>query len=279
MVMLALCCVATAPPLTPAQQAQLATAIDHSPAFDEAGLYPLLTNVTTWSDVEAHDDGPAPDYAALLTEPDAHRGALFVIEGILAATPRPFGTLTRRGLWDDALRQWPVMVDATGLPGSDRAEQDGVPDPVVLVYLLDNPAPTALPPPGSRVRATARFYKVWSSTDLDGRPRDYLTFVGRRAQWDAAEPASAAGAWATMFTPLLGTVLVLLAGYVLVRRLSGRRRQEVQPNAHIRNGANQDDGEYDSAMPPLSALPRDPAEAMARLAGQDRTESDSDARR
>ncbi len=263
-----------APPLSDAQQQQLATAADHSPVFEEAALYALLTHVATWP--AADDDRGTAGAMSLrdvlpLDEPANHRGELFVIEGRLAAIPRPFGTLSRLGPWDQRLRQWPILVE--GVDASSQSEA------VVLVYLLDNPAPADLPAVGTHVRAIARFYKLWTSPDLEGRERNYLTFVGRRAQW---QPHAALGVGRLM-TPLLIAVTLLLTAYIVLRqwlRHRGARHAADRPPATMPALA-----EYDS---PSANLPRDPAEALARMAGEPdtsrrtlprQTENTTDARR
>ncbi len=257
-ILLSLTVIAAVPPLTDDQTAQLATATDGSTAFDEAALYPLLINAAAWPDHEAAPAGAVvPDYAALAADPDAHRGGLFLIEGRLAAAPRPFGTLSRSGPWDATLRQWPLVID-------DGARQ------IVLVYLLDSPAPADLPAVGSRVRTAGRFYKIWASEDLGGQRREYPTFVGRTATWEARVRPDG---W-TMLLPLLGAVLVLLVTYVVLRPMLTRRRPMPRP-AEPADPVT----EYDPA------LPRDPAEALqclaeqSRVASQREQESDSDAPR
>jgi hypothetical protein len=252
-ILLSLTIVAAPPPLTDDQAAQLATATDRSATFDEAALYPLLINAAAWPDDAPLPAGAlVPDYAALAADPEAHRGGLFLIEGRLAAVPRPFGTLSRPGPWDATLRQWPLLTD------------DGT---VALVYLLDSPPPADLPPAGSRVRAAARFYKVWSSEDLGGRQRDYQTFVGRSATWETRPDG-----W-MIFMPLLGAVLVLLVVYVLLRQTLGRRRA-TQPAVSRQDMARQAPPARSAGYDP--ALPRDPAEAMQRLAEQSQTDPESD---
>lgn len=244
--------VAVIPPLTDDQAAQLATATDGSATFDEAALYPLLINAAAWPDgEEAYTGAAAPDYAALTAAPEAHRGTLFLIEGRLAAAPRPFGTLSRPGSWDATLRQWPLLTDG---------------GQVVLAYVQTSASPADLPPVGSRVRAVGRFYKVWSSEDVGGRRRDYLTFIGREAAWDAP---SHPDDW-TMLVPLLGAVLTLLATYMIVRRMPGRRRDAARPPARHGAGSSDRPAGYD----PL--LPRDPAQALARLAQQSQPQPESD---
>ena len=73
----------------------------------------------------------------------------------------------KEGPWNETLEQWPIIVD----------KGDGYKE-VVLVYLT---APPTRPFKGDRVRTVGRFYKIWADTDMDGRVRDYLVFVGRSA--------------------------------------------------------------------------------------------------
>jgi hypothetical protein len=130
--------------------------------------------------------------------------------------------------------------------------------------------PAALPGVGDRVRAVGRFYKVWVSEDLGGRQRDYLTFVGRGATW---ERRTAPEGW-RLVLPLVGTVVVLAVVYVGLRRTLGRRLgaggAAQRPPARPAEVPGDGPAGYDPG------LPRDPAEALRRLADQAGAVQESD---
>ena len=238
------------PALTDAQVTQLATAQDLSREWDEAALYPLLTNVVEWS--EADEAGAiVPDYSRLHTAPEAQRGRLFLIEGQLGAAPTVLERrLSRPGPWDHNLQQWHVLV-----------QRD--PDEVVVLLLLDPMPPEQLPRRGgSRVRAAARFYKVWRHLDRDDQPTNYLMFVGRWVHVGdrGATPGGGGGGWT------LGVVvLVLVAAWYAFWRLG---RLALKPKAlSTRSLKITHDDVEDAAEQPKheQPLPSDPAEALREL--------------
>ncbi len=236
--------VTAVPPLNDSQQAQLDTAIDDSPRLDESALYPLLENALAWDD--NNEAGAAvPDYDALLDDPIAGRGGLFLIEGKFAGRARRY-RLVRKGEWGDALTEWVLVV-------RDEPEQ------VAVVYFVD-PQDELIPPhTGSDVRVAARFYKVWADRDQDGNPTRYLTFI-------AASPSttSAPAKPVFLFLPMVGGVLVLAVVYLYVRRMS--RPQTIDPTPDRQPAGSADDAMLSDG--PAQPMPQDPAEALRRLAQQ-----------
>jgi len=230
--------VTAVPPLTEGQRARLDTAIDDSARLDESGLYPLLENALTWAD---HDEAGArvPDYAALLDNPTASRGELFLIEGKFAGRARRY-PLVRTGDWGDSLTEWVLLV-------RDDPEQ------VAVVYFVDPDGELTPPRTGWRVRVLARFYKVWADRDMDGKPTRYLTFVARSPSGVAA---AGGGSPIGAALPMFAAIVALAVAYVLVRRL---RRPSPTRLRSVRHRP----GSADDAM-----LSRDPAEALRRLAEQ-----------
>lgn len=237
--------VGAVPDLTERQQSQLDTATDDSATLDEAAWYPLLQNALQWSG-DARPGSTYPDYEALLADPAAQRGALFLIQGRFAGLPRDrpdrhVRHLARPGPWARRLEQWGVVVD-------------GDPQRVVLAYLTDPPAP---PRAGARVEIVARFYKIWRTLNLNNEPTRFAVFVGRTARVVApsTRPTSA-------FRPLIVLVVILGAVWIALR-LRGAAARPARARAPARadateepNGADADDG------PPL---PVDPAAALAEL--------------
>jgi len=243
------------PPLSDDQRVQLTTAGDFSPRFDEAALYPLLQNASLW---QLGDETGAmiPDYPDLLTNPGDHRGRLFLIEGLFAGVPEgeslKIGPLTRPGPWDDKLKWWGIVVD------QDR-------DDVVIVYLLDPPAP---PRAGAKVRLVARFYKPWNDFDRQQppQPTSYLTFVGQSVtilagSTDASGPNPA--------TPLIGAVVVLAVGLFVMRRALKPKLRVPHGRQSNPNPTDQQPNEHTLDMQdPHLPLPDDPAQALNLLIDQ-----------
>ena len=103
---------AAIPDLTSEQRTQLETASDFNAIEIEPAIYPLLRNAVEWS--PGDEAGAAvPDYAAILADPAAHRGRLYLLEGRFAVPrdedlpetvrgrfPLAVTGLTRRGPWD-----------------------------------------------------------------------------------------------------------------------------------------------------------------------------------
>ncbi len=235
-------CVQAVQPLTDAQRTQIDTASDFDARFDDGALYPLLQNALLWQ--PGDESGAAvPDYQAILKEPATHRGQLFLIEGLFAGRARDIDGLTRPGPWDGKLTEWVVVVN----PAKDD---------VVVVYLVD-PPPT--PPTSAKVRLPGRFYKVLADKDLNGKPTDYLLFVGRTAATQAgANPPSAT----TNGMTAAFLVVALLGGgwYVLRRSLQAkplRSKAHTQRLLQSHSDAPDDDEAID--------LPEDPAQALDLL--------------
>lgn len=237
---------AAPPPLTDTQRAQLDSATDFGPANDEAALYPLLENALLW--IPGDESGAAvPDYAALLADPTAYRGDLFLIEGDFAGRPRAI-PLARPGDWGSELTEWVL-----------RVRED--PDEVAVIYFVDPDGALQPLPRGTPVRVAARFYKAWSDRDLSNRPTDFLLFVARTPTVAAAEP--------TPQGPGIGmpvvTLLALAAGFYILRRyvttlrkpkpLATRREPDRFDTTMIENDDN-------------TPLPDDPAEALDALKDQ-----------
>ncbi len=253
-VILAMLCVVIrgVAPLSEGQRVQLDTAMDFNSTFDEAGLYPLLNNALQW---EKGDEAGAmiPDYKAIFESPGEHRGQLFLIEGAFAGGSQRVRQLSRPGSWDGKLNQWVVVVD--------RAT-----DEVAVVYLVD---PPPAPKAGAKVRTVGRFYKVLSDTDREGRPTNYLTFVGHGAQVE--ERSSGSGVGSGSAGGALVLVLVILAGgwvvlrqTIRVKKVRTRLRVGATVGGDTEGGIGEEGDEVN--------LPKDPVQALDVL--HDRHEED-----
>jgi len=240
---------AAIPPLTRRQRDQLATTADFVPHIDEGALYPLLENASQWP-AGAESGARVPDYAALYDDPGAARGERFLIEGRLGRSGA-VDHLARPGPWTGKIKRW-----AIGVPDVENA---------ILVYLVDPPSKTPLY--GSKVRTVARFYKVFSSKDMNNEAQRFLVFVGRDAR--VIEGASGNGPG----TPMAGMAValaVLAIGYWWIRSqvsakpLATRRTHASETGADEMNAAHAS-AEAEAEEP---ALPEDPAEALANLRGR-----------
>ena len=242
---------AALPPLSDSQRAQLDSANDSSPANDEAALYPLLENALAWT--PGDESGAAvPDYAALLAEPAAYRGDLFLIEGEFAGRPRRI-PLARSGQWGSGVTEWVV-----------RVRED--PDEVAVVYFVDPDGELEAPLRGTPIRTVARFYKVWSDRDLANEPTPFLIFVGRTPTVVAVESSvqgPGMGGWVL-------TLIALAAGFYILRRYVVGLRQP-RPLATRR--------EFEAAIAEIEeddppSLTEDPAEALDTMSRQSEARSD-----
>lgn len=234
------------PPLTQEQQTQLAATNDDSPKLEEPALEALLTNVLQW---EPGDESGAriPDYDALLADPAAGRGELYLIEGRFAGRARRYPLTAKNHPWlGDALTEWVILV------------RDD-PEEVAVVYFIDPDGKIEPPQTGAQVRMVGRFYKVWADSDKDGNPTRYLTFIARSAKVVGGRAASESSA----MLPMLLLVVVLGVAYILIRRMSKppRSARRLSPNTG-RHGMLSD------RLDGLTASPDDPARALQELAEQ-----------
>lgn len=229
------------PPLTEAQRDLSEQTTDRA-GFDEAGLYALLPNVQTW---RAGDETGAavPDYAALLADPAAHRGDVFLLEGAFAGRSRRVG-LSNPGDYGDEVTEWVIVTD----PARDQ---------VAVIFFVDPAGELQAPAKGQAVRTAARFYKVWSDLDANGKPTDYLLFVAHQPTLVAAASAKGASSSAQAMLPALLLVILLAAGLLVVVRKS-----LVKPIAPRR--LSHDDAE-ETAEQLEAHLPVDPADALDEL--------------
>lgn len=232
-------------PLTADQQAGLAVN-DPADELEGPALYPLLDNVLAWEPGQADITGVAgPDYDALSAAPVVGRGGVYLVEGRFAGRARRF-ELSKTGRWGGALTEWVLIV------------RDD-PQRVAVVYFVDPGQELETPRVGGSVRVPARFYKVWTDTDQDGRPTEYLTFIAR-----SPLPVAAARSTARLGSalPLLLGVLILALVYVFVLRLSrspGRQPRQAPETA-------KSTGDAMLSGLPDTALTDDPAEALEKLA-------------
>jgi len=254
-----LAAVVALPPLTEREQLQLADTSDYTPTVEGGGLYPLLRNALKW-EADSEAGATVPDYGAILSEPGAHRGELFLIEGKFGRA-KDAPDFSQPGAWEDRWQQWSVLV------GDDER--------VAVVYLVNPPEVT--PRRWQRVRMPARFFKIWREPQPDGSTRDFMVFVGHSAKalkiTNGTTPGPG-GAWPALMIALLAGLAV---GLVLLRRAVSRSRTNgpersrlVSVRAAAREVAEEED---DPDAPPL---PKDPVEALAEL---ERRRADAEASR
>jgi hypothetical protein len=247
--------------LTPQQKLQLDTATDFTGQFDDAALYPLLENAIWWAQGDEAGAEPA-DLAAIAANPAAHRGKLFVIQGKLAAPPRPVEKLLRPGPWEGTLRQYVLLVDEAK-------------NQTVVVYLVAPPGDKERSRTGAQVRLVGRFYKIWREPNRQKKETDFPTFVGKSVRQVAAPVGKPLGGilgllMGDTMTLLVGLGFVVLIGgtlvlWVIYRRYAHdaedrRARREAQREERERRQAEEQAEE--EAGPPL---PEDPVAALAEL--------------
>src|SRR6185369_786961 len=207
---------AAPPDLNEAQRTVLRDGVtDRDGVVDQPGLYALLENASEW---RAGDFAGAkvPDFDVIAVQPQATRGELLLIRGRLANVPEAVSDLSRTGSWSATLRRWPINID--------NRNRDT--DRIVLVYLTDAALVLRFGNVGDRVETAGRFYKVWSSTNREGKPTEYLVFVGRSAKVANGGLGAAGASW----LPMVVSVSVALLGYALLRRFVKRwTRRAAQP--------------------------------------------------
>ena len=256
--------VASVPPLAETDQRQLADVADDTGRFDAGPLYPLLRNVMQWDPPVSSAGARIPDYAALEKTPGAHRGEMFVIEGIFGNAGR--FALSRSGPWGEALTQWGVKIPAEKLPGDEPR--------FVAVFFVDPKNSMTKPLVGTEVRIVGRFYKLWR-TDTGGegeqkRTETFPTFIARSAEVTGGTQLSSRPSL-TFVAIVLGVLLVVF-GYFFRR---ARRLSKAEPAAPRRNApragtpARRDEAdaadagdEEDDEAP----LPQDAPDALDELA-------------
>jgi len=234
------------PDLTEPQLQQLAMARDGAVTWDEPALYPLLTNVLSWTD-DDRTGALTADYDALHRNPAEYRGRLLLIEGQLGGPPQQVKQrLARPGPWENNLQQWSILISRN-------------PDEVAIVLLADPMPLDQLPKRGGpRVEIMARFFKLWQFVDRQGQPTNYLVFVGKHVNVQSggtsqlSQPTTGAGGrWIAM------AVFVMGLGWMLLRR-AVRPKPKTKRHRRIAPSAPPD-------TPSEVTPPQDPADALAEL--------------
>lgn len=265
---------AAAPELTEAQRQVLDdTATDGDRNLDEGpAMYTLLGNAAEWdADDFAGERGaatpPTPDYAYLAEHPGEVRGDLFLIEGRFVEQVR-YPTADRDGR-DTLIRagnpQWGDQLTAWGIKVGDGE------DDIVMVYFVDPGAAIQPPDNGDTVRVAARFYKVWTVPDRDGRPFDFLAFVGggREVVTGGALTPGKGSSW----NKLIIVLIIVAAGgfygmrvFLARKAAAGQARSVKMREQRQRERGYAEDEDAGEADP---ELPEDPAEALAYLQSKD----------
>lgn len=243
------------PELTEPQRAMLEGVNDRTSAIDGAGLYALLANARHWPDgADAEAGAMIPDYPAIRTDPAAHRGRRFVIEGKLVSLgTRPL--LSRTGY--DGVEPWHIEVG---------------PEHFVTVYLTAPPAVAIrretdghrIPQrAGENVRIIGRFYKLQAAPNTQGEPQLYQVFVGNTARLtgqssDAINPALLRS------VAIVAVVVLMLATFVVIRMSLTRSR----PSARRARSAVEQEHTAQEELDIRDDLPDDPVDALGVLTGE-----------
>lgn len=243
----------------------------------EPGFYVLLRNASGWmGDDFVGDAGaelaPQRDLSFIKKNPAKARGEVYLLEGWVKQHDRypsqadglGRDELLRAGdpAWGEQVTRWTVVT------------QTGEKASTVIVILNDPRGQIADPGDGKKVRVAARFYKLWTIKDVDGKPTTYPVFIG-----GATEKVSASGFLDEGSGPpksLYVAALVAVAGAFFVLRFlmgkvndKGRQRTGALVEAR-RRLREEDAGDEDDQA--IEDLPEDPVAALDIL--RDRHGSD-----
>jgi hypothetical protein len=225
------------PPLTEGQRVRLDTAIDGRDHQEEA-FVALLEHIRSWDPGVVPGDAPVivqPDLEAMIAAPEAFRGALCRVEGVIQQQrrlDRPYEGVAEWFVRDDSGR--PLLVFVADL-GSATAARFG---------------------DGRRAVLHGRFYKRIDALARDGERRAYAAFVAQRPAEVIASPGgSNVGAVVGIGLAVSGLFIVFLAVWVWSRRRGPARRSMIGVGA-VASLLEVDDS---------ASLPDDPTEALAEL--------------
>jgi hypothetical protein len=229
------------PPLNDDQQALLASAIDGRDHVEPA-VWALLDNTKQW----AGDLGDAPirlrvDADALVSNPDARRGELFRVEGVIQSIE----PLREPYKWIEA---WFVRLES------------GRPALVYVDFREGRGARERRFSEGDRVSIDARFYKRVDAVDRRGIAQSYPAFVGawpRAVGGDRGWSSVAAVPPAFLVAATAVLALVFVGVFIHARRVRANGRARAHVARIHRPDSVVDDGATD--------LPVDPAAALAEL--------------
>lgn len=267
-----------APTLSEADRQLLAdgTADNTDDLDTQPGLYVLLRNASTWKGDDFGGDAgaavaPPPDYAFLKTKPDQARGNVYLIEGWLMGADR-WPTLANHSsdklavdpAWGDQVTRWTVVTEK------------GNPAATIIVLFYDPNAKMSAPEPGSKVRIAARFHKLWTIKDQDGKPFTYVTFVGGAAQaTEAAGGASRSTADGSMsmvktaITAIFAVIVVFFFIRIAMRKFAGKSGSGHQLGDRLeemrRKRERLEEEEGGVVEEDIDDLPDDPIEALEAL--------------
>ncbi len=254
---------AAAPPLTESQRTAVEDVTDRAPNIDEAGLYALLNNASTWpTKIDPLLPGARlPDIDQLRNQPANTRGEMFIIDGRLESMAPPALYSPARYLsqpgWDN-VEVWHVRLDNGGL---------------AILCLTDPPDVAGQAVNGQRVptienltvRVPARFYKLLNTPGQDGTWRTYPVFVGHSARITGGTGPSQEdddGFNAIPYAALFGGVIVMLLIFGYIR---ARSKRPSPLAARLERAHAQAQAEVE---PVRTDLPGDPAAALTTLADE-----------
>lgn len=187
-------------PLSTAQQSRLSTVVDGLDSRGD-GFEVLIEDVSSWDEVSF--EVLKPPIKAMLNDPEAYRGEVFVLEGVLeqaAPLGPPWGHIG----------EWFVRTKSGEL---------------CVVYIVGN----AQIKNGTQVVAVTRFYKTMTMLGRDLQHRLFPTFV---TSSDAIQSKSIGG-WFS--AALLSTVIFL--GFIVfwLQRINMKKARRYKEPAHIKS--------------------------------------------
>lgn len=267
-----------APELTDAERDLHAERTTDGNAYldQDPGLYVLLRNAASWkADDFSGERGaavaPPPDYDFIKNNPAQARGNTYLLEGWVAAHdrfPSAKDKLGREKLhntsdpaWGEQVTRWTIVTDKK--------------DPASTIIVLFTDPRGQMPQPGKdqQARIAARFHKLWTIKDVNGKPFTYPVFVGGAAELVNANASSTGGEGGVPRTVLIFVVVGAAGAFFGVRILlnrmnaSGRARTSamLESRRRERELSGIEDEEEDEELPadPSAAL-----EVLSKRHGQ-----------
>ncbi|MGI9014535.1 MAG: hypothetical protein ACR2GY_09840 [Phycisphaerales bacterium] len=236
------------PPLEADDRGELLTADDGSERVHyEAAFSALLRNAASWT------PGPGntavrvqPDFAAMLSDPDAFRGEVCLISGSIDAI--------------EILHPPYTGVEAWFVRTADHTP--------VLVYvdLRNRERPSGVKR-NAHVEIYARFYKRHEAIARDETMHAYAAFVGAFPLISESRTSTTASpaTFLLVAVVILGTVFFIL--WIFTRRQNARDPRTRRYSASA-SGYDTSRDDFVDTGPTAAELPSDPAEALAVLAKQ-----------
>ena len=269
------CPVFGAPELTDAQREQLAAGTtDNDDVLDQqSGLYVLLRNAARWQEGDFDGEAgaataPPPDYDYIRQNPEKVRGNVYTIDGWVMLHDRYpskenhkreklYNTLD--DAWGKQVTRWTIVTK----------KKD--PSSTIIVLFTDPDGKIVEPKARTQVRVAARFYKLWTIPDQEGRPFTYPVFVGGATEVVKESERSSEG---SPMNFILICIIVVTGAFFVIRHFlnrggGGNLTKERLEEIRLKRERLEEEGGFEEDD---ADLPEDPVEALGAL--RQRHESD-----